>query len=84
MFLSAYRPKSKLMVHAQRTFCNGYWAGAGDSNWNNTGIHYGDAFEYAFENGVDLQFLEDNDIFGACEDPDDYVSPDLFEIEIYR
>ena len=83
MFLSAYRPKSKLMVHAQRIFCSGYWANTENYGQNNT-INYGDAFEYASENGADLQFLEDNDIFRACHEADDDGDPNLFELEIYR
>ena len=68
------------MVHAQRIFCRGYWADLYDTN---STVNYGDAFEYASTNGADLQFLEDNEIFRACE-TDEYDHPYLFELEIYR
>ena len=73
MFISHYRTDSHLMVHAQPLFCRGV----------NDTMNYGDALQHATENGVDLQFLEDNDIFRACEDSE-HSMPNLFEVEIYR
>ena len=73
MFISHYRTDSHLMVHAQPLFCRG----ANDT------MNYGDALDHATANGVDLQFLEDNEIFRACEDSEHGI-PNLFEVEIYR
>ena len=53
MFISHYRTDSHLMVHAQPLFCRG----ANDT------MNYGDAFNHAVVNGVDVQLLEDNEIF---------------------
>ena len=72
MFISHYRTDSHLMVHAQPLFCRGV----------NDTMNYGDALDHATANGVDLQFLEDNEIFRACEDSE-HGLPNLFEVEIY-
>ena len=73
MFIAHYRTDSHLMVHAQPLFCRG----ANDT------MNYGDALDHATANGVDLQFLEDNEVFRACEDSE-HGLPNLFEVEIYR